>query len=324
MRRTFEAIPDKFISGAGVFTDSLVMTVAGQDRPAQVSQYALDRKTRTCVQSNENWAYSPLIVLNGRVGYYGPLFPGGLSVGDSLQAFFNDPNKAFDMKVAEKLSNYNGLGITALKVDATRANSPYYEPIAKALLESMGLPMQLSFSQVSAQLKARGLDLEGLVAGLARVASPEDVQALMGMTQKPIKLTYTQESGDIIYIEQKTGATVGADFDRTTLMEVDTSALLGAFAIMAKYAQDPTVGPAIQAAMQAATQMSQAGPTKVFNQRMTIIKSSQQSLAKQAKDKGAVLGWATVWIPLIVIVVGFVVAAAGAFPLFRTRKTPEA
>ena len=67
------------------------MTVAGQERPPQLTQYALDRKTRKCVESNENWAYSPQIVLPDRVGHYGPLFPGGLKVGDTLSAFFNDP-----------------------------------------------------------------------------------------------------------------------------------------------------------------------------------------------------------------------------------------
>jgi hypothetical protein len=30
------------------------MTVAGQVRPAQVTQYSLDRKTRKCVQSDQN------------------------------------------------------------------------------------------------------------------------------------------------------------------------------------------------------------------------------------------------------------------------------
>ena len=65
-------------------------------------------------------------------------------------------------------------------------------------------------------------------------------------------MIYKQESGDVIYVEQKTGATVGATFDRTTTMEMDTSGLLGAFAIIGKYASDPTVGPAIAAAMQAA------------------------------------------------------------------------
>lgn len=320
--RTFAALPDLFDSSTGVFDDTIVMTVAGQERPPQVSRYALDRKTRTCVESNENWAYSPKIVLNDRVGHYGPLVPGGLDVGDTRSAFFNDPNAAFDLKVAEKIDDYNGLGITALKIDATRPSTAYYPPIAQAVLGGLGLPMELTFAQLSAQLKAQGLDLEALMAGLATVATPEDMQALMAVAQQPIKLIYKQESGDVLYVEQKTGATVGADLDRTTTMTIDTSGLLGAFTIIGKYATDPTIGPAIAGAMQAAGGLAQAGPTTVFNQSMSIIKTSQESLAQQAKDKAALLDLANLWIPLIIVVVGAIVAIVGAFFLLKSRKAP--
>ena len=101
--RTFASVSDQYTSGTAVCRDTIAMAVAGQERPAQITQYALDRKSRLCVSSNENWAYSPKIVLSDRVGHYGPLFPGGLGAGDTLSAFFNDVNKAFDVKAAEKI-----------------------------------------------------------------------------------------------------------------------------------------------------------------------------------------------------------------------------
>ncbi len=321
-KRTFAAVPDLFTSGMGVFSDTIVMTVAGQEQPAQASRYALDRATRKCVESNENWAYSPQIVLNDRVGHYGPLFPGGLDVGDTVSAFFNDPNKAFEVKVVEKIDDFNGLGITALKIDATRPSTAYYPPIQEAVLGGLGLPMEVTFAQLAAQLKAQGLDLEALLTALGSVAGPEDMQALMALMQQPIKLVYMQESGDVLYIEHKTGATVGADFDRTTTMAIDTSGLLGAFTIIGKYATDPTIGPLIAGAMQAAGQLAQAGSMKVFNQSMSIITASQQDLAQQAKDKGAMLDLANLWIPLIILVVGAVLAIVAAFFLLKGRKAP--
>lgn len=318
--RTFASVPDLYTSGKAVCLDSIVMTVAGQERPAQLTQYALDRKTRKCVESNENWAYTPEIVLGDRVGHYGPLFPGGLKVGDTLSAFFNDVNTAFDVKVVEKIDDYNGLGITAMKIDATRPAAEYYAPIAQAVLGSQGLPMEITFAQLSAQLKAKGLDLGALMAGLAAVATPEDLQALQAMTGQPVKVTYKQESGDVIYVEEKTGATVGAAFDRTTLMELDTAGLLGAFAIIGKYATDPTVGPAIAAAMQAAGQLAQAGPTKVFNQGMSIIPTSEKSLATEAQKKVSLLNLVNMWIPLIIVIVGLILLVVGGYLLFRARK----
>jgi len=318
--RTFASVPDQYTSSKAVCLDSIVMTVAGQERPAQLTQYALDRKTRKCVEGDENWAYSPQIVLGDRVGHYGPLFPGGLKVGDTLSAFFNDVNKAFDVKVAEKIDNYNGLGITAIKIDATRPAAEYYPPIAQAFLGSQGLPMEITFAQLSAQLKAKGLDLGALMAALAAVATPEDLQSLQAMTGQPVKVTYKQESGDVIYIEEKTGATVGAAFDRTTLMELDTAGLMGGFAIIGKYATDPTVGPAIGAALQAAGQLAQAGATKVFNQSMSIIPTSEQSLAKEAQNKASLMNLVNLWIPLIIVIVGVLLLLAGVYLLYRTRK----
>jgi hypothetical protein len=319
--RTFKSIPDLYTSGTAVFEDSLVLTVAGQEQAPQVARYALDRKTRKCVESDENWAYSPQIVLPGRVGYYGPLFPGGLEVGDTVTAFFNDPAQPFDVTVAEKIEDYNGLGITALKIDATRPTTPYDPTIAQAVLvQGQGLPTEISFTQFSTQLKAAGLDLDALLGALLPVATPEDLQALQTMTQQPIQLVYSQNSGDVIYIEQKTGATVGATFDRTTTMSPDPSGLMGALTIVGNYASDPAIGPAITAAMQAATQLSQAEPIKVFNQNMTIIPSSEADLAASAKDKIPLLAWAKLGIPLIVVIIGALVLAGGCYLILRTRK----
>ncbi len=318
--RTFASAADKYTSSTAVCTDTIAMTIAGQERPAQVSQYALDRKSRLCVPSNENWAYSPKIVLSDRPGHYGPLFPGGLAQGDTLSAFFNDVNKAFDVKAAEKIKDYNGLGITAMKIDATRPAAEYYAPIAQAVLGGQGLPMELTFAQLSAQLKAKGLDLGALMAALATVAKPEDLQALQAITQQPIKVIYKQESGDVIYIEEKTGATVGADFDRTTLMDLDTTNLLGALSIIGKYANDPTLGPSITAAMKAAGQLAQAGSTKVFNQSMSITAASEKTLAADAASKASQIDLVRVWVPLIIVIVGAIGLVLGGFLLFKKRK----
>jgi hypothetical protein len=199
------------------------------------------------------------------------------------------------VKVEDKIDDYNGLGVTAIKIDATRPATDYYPPIAQALIAGQGLPMQLTFAEPSAQLKATGLDHEGLMGALAAVAAREDLQALMAMTQQPVKITYKQAGNDVIYIEEKTGATIGATIDRTTSMQIDTSGLMQAFTIIGKYTADPAVGPAIGKNTQAAGQLAQAGPTPVFNQNMSIIASSEAKLAADAKDKRALVAWAKLW-----------------------------
>ena len=69
-----------------------------------------------------------------------------------------------------------------MKIDASRPSTEYYAPIAQAVLGGQGLPMEMTFAQLSAQLKAKGLDLDALMAALASVAAPEDLQSLQAMT----------------------------------------------------------------------------------------------------------------------------------------------
>jgi hypothetical protein len=319
--RKFASLPDLYTSSVAVFEDTLLLNIPGMKAAPQISHYAMDRKTRKCVESADNWAYAPQIALN-RTGNYGPLFPAGLKVGDTVSVFINDPSKAFDLKVAEKIADWNGLGITALKIDATRASADYNPAIAQAVLGTgLGLPMEITFDQFAAQLKAKGLDLKALLADLSGVASAADLQSLGALTQQPVKLAYKQESGDVYFIEQTTGATVGATFDRTTTMSVDTAGLMGAFAILTKYASDAKVGPAIQAAMGAATQLGSAAPGKVFNQNMSITKASQTNLAASAKDKIPLMTLVNLWIPLIIVVLGALVLILGGVGLMmKSRK----
>jgi hypothetical protein len=319
--RKVASLPDLYTSGVAVLEDTTKLDITGMPSLTQVLHYAMDRKTRKCVDSPENWAYSPKITLD-RTGNFGILFPTGLKVGATVTVFFSDPSKTFDLKVTEEIADWNGLGITALKIDATRASADYNPAIAQAVLGmGLGLPMEITFEQFAAQLKAKGLDLQALLANLAGVASPADLQSLAAITQQPVKLSYKQESGDVYYAEQKTGATVGATFDRTTTMGVDTAGLMGAFAILTKYAGDPKVGPAIQAAMAAATQLGSAEPSKVFNQNMAITKASESSLAASAKDKIPLMTLVNLWIPLIIVVLGALVLILGAVGLMmKSRK----
>jgi hypothetical protein len=323
--RKFASLPDLYTSSTAVFEDTLVMSVMGEAGDPQLSRYAMDRKTRKCVDSTENWAYAPSITLD-RTGNYGPLFPGGLKVGDTVSVFFNDPGKAFEVTVAEKIDDWKGLGISVLKIDATRPSTEYNAAVAQAVLGGgQGLPMELTFEEFAAQLGAQGFDLQGLLAGFTAVATPEDLQSLGAVTQQPVKLLYKQESGDVYYIEQKTGATVGATFDRTTTMDIDTSGLLSAFTVLSKYATDPTVGPAIQTAMQAATQLqSSAKPTNIFNQNMSIVATgagSEETLAQSAKDKIPLMSLVKLWIPVIIVALGALILILGCVGrLLKSRK----
>ena len=57
---------------------------------------------------------------------------------------------------------------------------------------------------------------------------------------------------------------------------------------------------------------------------MSIIKTSEASLAEDAKDKIPLLALAKLWIPLIIVIVGFLLLVVGSWLLLRARKAPAA
>jgi predicted small integral membrane protein len=72
--------------------------------------------------------------------------------------------------------------------------------------------------------------------------------------------------------------------------------------------------------MQGAAGLATAAPTKVFNQNMTIIDTSEATLAADAKDKASLLNIANVVVPVVVLIVGILLLLVGGFLIFRNRK----
>jgi hypothetical protein len=323
--RMITALPDLYTSGVAVLSDASVMTQAGAVKPPMVFQYALDRVSRKCVTSDQNWAYTPQLLMPERVGNYGLLFPGGLGVGDKVSFFFNDPGVPFDVTVASENDNWHDLGVTGLEVDGTREWTPYNADVANlVLIQGQGLPTQISFATLKAQLDAIGFDLDTVIGALAQVATAEEMASLTAMTQQPVNLVYSQESSDIFYIEKTTGATIGATFNRTTGMSPDATNLAAAVMLITKYAADPNVGPTLQAALAAAAPLADAEPTPVYNQTMSITAANEAELVASAEDKIPLIKLATFTIPLIVILVGAVVLLLGVLLVVLKGRKPAA
>ena len=71
--------------------------------------------------------------------------------------------------------------------------------------------------------------------------------------------------------------------------------------------------------LQAAGQLTNAEPTKVYNQNMSVIPSSEQSLAASAHSKISTLTWVELWVPLIVVIVGAILLLLGCYAFLRAR-----
>ena len=53
---------------------------------------------------------------------------------------------------------------------------------------------------------------------------------------------------------------------------------------------------------------------------MSIIKTSEATLVAEAKTNLSKLALANLWIPLIIVIVGFLALVTGGFLMFKSRK----
>jgi hypothetical protein len=328
--RRFAALPDLFTSGTAFFEDTMNLRVGDKSAEPQVAHYAISRTTRKCVQSDENWAYSVDNKVD-RTGVYGPLFPPGLKVGDKVSVYYDDPAKAFDVKVADKVEDWNQLGITVLKIDASRPSAPYDPEAAEVLLvRGRGLPTQISLDQIRSILRF-DFDYIGALPLLGRFTAaapvPAAVRAALDqleqtITGHPLTVSFNQESSDFYYIEQITGATVGATFDRTTTMNIDTSVAQEVTNLLGGYTSVPVVGPRIASALDRVNEVAAAyrSPIRAFTQNISMTEASQGAMAQEVKNKISLMKWVKFWVPLIAGAVGGLILVVGVLVLFVPRK----
>jgi hypothetical protein len=328
--RTFAALPDLFTSGTAYFEDTMTLTVGEQTAEPQVAHYAIGRATRKCVESEENWALTEDNQVD-RAGDYGPLFPPGLGVGDRLSVYYDDPARAFEVVVAERIEDWNGLGITVLKIDASRPSSPYDPEAAEVLLvRGRGLPTQISLHQIRSILtfnfnRATSLPFGQYVPAGAQV--PEAVRTAVGqidqtLADHPLTVSFNQESSDFYFIEQATGATVGATFDRTTTMIIDTTVAAEITTLLGQYTSVPVAGPQIAAALDSMNEAAAAysSPITAFTQNMSMTEASQTAMAQEAKQHIGRMDLVRFWIPLGVGMLAALIVLVGGIVLAIPRR----
>jgi hypothetical protein len=334
--RSFVALPDMFTSSTAFFEDKMLLTVGDKTADPQIAHYAMSRTSRKCVDSEENWAYSEDNRVD-RAGVYGPLFPPGLEAGDTLSVYYDDPAKAFDVKVVDKIDDWNQLGITVVKIDASRPSAPYDPEAAEVLLmRGRGLPTQVSLDQVKSALKlnfniSSPISLPFGQSLPSTSAIPDAVKAAVAQIQQvvdahPLTITYSQESSDFYYIEQTTGATVGVTFDRTTSIKIDTSVAQAVSDLLGDFASLPVVGPKIASALERVNELaaSYRDPYPAFNQKITMTDASQSEMAQTAKEKISLMNWARFRIPVIAGAVAALLVLLGVLGVVVGRKKKAA
>jgi hypothetical protein len=276
--------------------------------------YVLDRKNSENVKDDRAFAWKTENVVD-REGTYYPLLPFDTSKDRTYKVWKNEINEAAE---SEFVNEEEKEGVTVYNFKGSFEN----KEVTPTYIEVLGLPQQMTFADIKPVLVAMGVDVDNLIALATQRLSPEDLQALNQALQAAIPVTYLWSMETEISVEPKTGSPVDAYKDHETLsMKVDLTKMMGVFAVLTKYAQDPVLGPALGKLADLQTLVGEMGAQKVFEYSYEQTDDSVKQSMSDAKDSAGKINLVKVYIPwallivgALILIIGLLIGGGGAVP----------
>ncbi len=313
VERNIKVIGSESTSNKAVVKETvtnMLETPQGQQKSVEENQYVIDRKNMKNIQDNMSWAFEEGIVVD-RSGTYYVNLPFDTSKDETYPIWKNEIGGSYDItKYTDKEEEeFEGLKLYNFEGNIDNANvADFY----KEVLKKEGNPMETNFNQLKATLKAKGVDVDPLIAALMPVMTPEDLANLQAATGQPIKLNYKYSLSIKASIEPKTGSMVNLWEAKDTLAyEVDMTGLIGLMGLISKYQTNPQVTAEWKKIEPKITQMQSAPPEKIYEVNYKQTEDSVKDMAQEVKDIIGKLNFAKVYIPWIFLIVGAVILIGG-------------
>jgi hypothetical protein len=318
VKRIITANAEEFDSSTGIVNEELSITLGPLAQDPVLSAFALDRKTMENVEDDRAWAYTPDNVVN-RAGSYYPLLGFDVSKDDNYLIWkgeIEEPVEAAFINEEEKegvtVYNYGG----TIDIADRKEVDPLY-------IENLDLPSEITFEDIKPMLTAMGVDADALITLATQVLSPEDQQALNQLLQEPIPVNYYWGGEIEVSVEPKTGIPVDSYKDIEALyMEPDLGNLEGIFTILAKYANDPVLGPALAQLQDLQTQLGEMELQKIFEYSYEQTDETVKQAIDDAKESAGLINLVKVYIPWALLIVGALLLIIGL--LIGGGSVPEA
>jgi len=315
--RNVKSLDSEYTSSTAVIQEEIFFSVAGMDLAPLSFVYVVDRKNMKNIDDARAYAFAEEFKVD-RAGFYFPCFPFDLNEDQTYQVWKNEINAPTTVSF---IGEDERDGLTVYKYEMIVDEEPAWEGYVKAF----GLPTELTLDEFKTQLSAMGVDIDALFALAGQVMSAEDMQTMMEYAQQPIPIIYTYSTASEICMEPKTAAIVDVYKDDETLsMELDSSGLQDLFSMLMKYRQDPVLGPEIDKLVTLAAQMGQAGAQKVITYQYAQTDQSVAETVQDVRDGKNLLKLVTLWVPMIVAVVGALLLTLGLVILSSARKERSA
>lgn len=319
VERRIVSMAEEYDSSTALIKEEVTVEVGGMKNPpgGLESVYVLDRKNSENLDDDRAYDFKSGNRVN-REGSYYPLLPFDTSKDETYKIWKGEIGEAGDAEFLEEVDKF-GVTVYNFKGSATLEEK---KEVAPAYLEINGLPSEVTFEALKPRLQALGVDVDGLLALAQQRMSAEDLQSLNAALQQKVPLKYYWVFEVETSVEPKTGAPVDLYKDVESMyMEVDTSKLMGVFAILAKYSNDPVLGPALSQLTGLQGQLGEAKPQKILEYNIAQTEETVRQAIDDAKDAASKINLVKVYIPWALLIVGALLLIIGL--LMGGGEVPE-
>ncbi len=309
VERRVVSMAEEYDSSTAVIKEEVTVEVGGMKNPpgGLQSVYVLDRKNSENLDDDRAYDFKAGNRVN-REGSYYPLLPFDTSKDETYKVWKGEIGEAGETEFLEEVDKF-GVTVYNLKGSATLEEK---KEVVPAYIELNGLPTEVTFDALKPRLQALGVEVDGLLALAQQRMSAEDLQSLNAALQEKMPLKYYWVFDVETSVEPKTGAPVDLYKDVESLyMEVDASKLVGVFAILAKYSNDPVLGPVLSQLMGLRSQLGEAKPQKILEYSIAQTEETVREAIDDAKDAASKINLVKVYIPWALLIVGALLLIVG-------------
>lgn len=312
IRQDIVAQAGEYDSSTGVLKETVSLETEGVSLPASDFVYVLDRKTMENVSDPRAYAWSADNQVD-RSGSYYPYFTFDTSKDEKYSIWKNEIGQGLETEFVSE-DDKQGISIYNFKLSCED------KKVSGRYLKSMGLPLELTLEEMKPALLAAGVDLDAFKALAARVMAPSDLQVLEKAFKTGVPVDYLWTMEQELSVDPKTGIPLDVYKDVESLSrKVDLTALADLAPILAKYADNPQLGPAIGKLTQLQAEAGKA--TKVFSYQVASTQESIDAAVDESKKAAGRINLVKVYIPWALLIVGALVLIVGL--LIGGEPVPE-
>jgi hypothetical protein len=283
----------------------------------QTNQYVMDRSSIENVADDRAYAFDPANVVD-RSGSYRLNLPFDTSRDKTYDIYKNEIDGTYELTgdTETPTSDIEGLHLSnfVAQVDEAPLGDAYLAELRKAV----PLPDTMTLDQLKPQLLAAGIDVDGLLAALSPVLTPEDAVTLSGFAAEPIPIDYVLSFDGHAAVEPVTGAEVRVSVSESVGARPSLASLPALQTVLSHY---PDL-PAASSTSAALGDLAAAPASPLFAYRYEQSPASVADVADTVRDLRRQVRVATVWVPLALGAGAVLSLVVGAAVFLRRRPRP--